>query len=167
MILDSKLNITELLKQAFEADASDITINVKVKNSSKISFRIQGDIKPFKECTYEEVFALWKSIHESQSGEIDASFNPLHYGSGSCVIDDQSKLPVEYRAVKYISQPSVIVGTGFTLVMRLLCKRQTEVMDIKNIGYTKDQQTVLKGFKPDDLNITVIAGHVGKLVREI
>lgn len=162
------MNITELLKQAHEVQASDIIINVYKKNGSRILFRIQGEMKLFQECSPEEAYALWKNIHESQEGEINPKFNPFLQGYGLSKMVDQTNLPIEYSAVKFINSPNMMGGTGFILAMRLQYKQPTENLDIRSLGYSKEQQADLENYiKSDEIKVAVIAGHTSKFPRHI
>lgn len=147
---------SDLFQKAVEVRASDIHIRVSKRARTRIFFRVHNDIEFAHENTYEFGEQLCSTIYQAMADVADATFETISRQDAR--ISDKAKLPAKIDGIRIATSPQV---DGFIMVLRLLYNDAVDSTDLRQLGFSAEQNDVVQFMKRRPSGINIIGGPTG------
>lgn len=145
----------ELLGKACRARASDIHIRVR-KECTEIYFRIHNDLVRAGGQTREYGDRLLATMYGAMASVSDSSYKPTERQDAA--IADRDKLPAMLYGVRIATAPT---SDGNVMVLRLLYNDAGDNIDLRPLGFTDAQASMLQRLKEQPIGMNIISGPTG------
>lgn len=147
---------TDLFQKAVEMRASDIHIRVSTKESTKILFRMHGNLKLIESKPLKYGDQLCTTIFHTLTDVSDATFESMTRQDAR--ISDKSKIPSNIDGIRVATSPQV---GGYIMVLRLLYNDTSTDLDLQTQGYTAKQADSVEYMKKRPTGAMIISGPTG------
>jgi general secretion pathway protein E len=150
-----QVSAKDLLARACADRASDIHIRVK-KFGTEIYFRIHNDLIRVGGDTREHGERLLATLYGAMASISDNSYKPTERQDAA--IGTRDKLPERLFGVRIATAPT---SEGNVMVMRLLYNDAGDDIDLRPLGFSEQQASMLQLLKEQPIGMNIISGPTG------
>lgn len=147
---------TTLFDKAVKMRASDIHIRISVRESTKIYFRMHGNLRFIESKPFKYGDQLCTTIFHTLTDVSDSTFESMSRQDAR--ISDKSKIPSNIDGIRIATSPQV---GGYIMVLRLLYNDTSDDLDLRSQGYSTDQAERVEYMKKRPTGAMIIAGPTG------
>lgn len=153
---DMQREAANLFSKAVKDRASDIHLRVSERDSTKILFRLDGDLESVEEHSFEYGDKLCNTIYSAMADVSDAQFEPA--ATQDARIGKKDKIPANTDGIRIATGPMV---DGYLMVLRMLYNDASDSTDLGDLGFNAAQTRLYQEIKELPVGINITGGATG------